>query len=135
MLLCRQVSDMLIAGGDAKVVKEFAMDISTKLKVTWSDKPSVHFNGLDIIQTRQGIQINCSTYIEKLLEAHGWNEVSNKPLEPISPSKVKELEPLALWLILLMVNYYKRKMVSIIMVLLGRSFMHILSQDLIMVLQ
>lgn len=92
ILLCRQVDDMLIAGGDTKVVQDFAKDISTKLKVTWSNRPSKHFNGLDIIQTREGIQINCSTYIEQLRKAHGWNEVSYKPLEPISPSKVKELE-------------------------------------------
>jgi Reverse transcriptase (RNA-dependent DNA polymerase). len=77
---------MLIVGEDAKVVKAFTMDISTKLKVTWSDKPSKHFNGLDIVQTRQGIQINHSTYIKKLHDAQGWNEVSSKPLEPISPS-------------------------------------------------
>jgi Reverse transcriptase (RNA-dependent DNA polymerase). len=92
ILLCRQVDDMLIAGGDTKVVHDFAKDISTKLKVTWSDKPSKHFNGLDIVRTREGIHINCHTYIEKLRKAHGWNEISNKPLEPISPSKVKELE-------------------------------------------
>jgi Reverse transcriptase (RNA-dependent DNA polymerase). len=86
------VDDMLLAGDDADVVKAFAKDISTKLKVTCGDKPSKHFNGLDIVQTREGIQINCTTYIKKLQDAHGWNKVSTKPLEPISPSKVKELE-------------------------------------------
>jgi hypothetical protein len=83
---------MLIAGKDANVVKEFATELSSKLKVTCGTEPSKHFNGLDIRQTREGIHINCFTYIEKLRKAHGWNETCNKPLEPISPSKVKELE-------------------------------------------
>jgi hypothetical protein len=48
MLICRQVDDMLLAGTDAYVVKEFAKDISSKLKVTCGDTPSKHFNGLDI---------------------------------------------------------------------------------------
>jgi hypothetical protein len=30
--------------------------------------------------------------LDKLRKAHGWNEISNKPIEPISPSKVTELE-------------------------------------------
>lgn len=51
ILICRQVDDMLIAGADAGVVQEFAMDISTKLKVTCGKEPSKHFNGLDILQT------------------------------------------------------------------------------------
>jgi Reverse transcriptase (RNA-dependent DNA polymerase)./Integrase core domain. len=92
ILICRQVDDMLLAGESANNVKDFAKDISSKLKVTFGDSPSKHFNGLDIVQTREGIQINCSTYIRKLQTAHGWNEVSKKPLEPISPNKVKELE-------------------------------------------
>lgn len=83
---------MLLAGDNATIVQEFAKDISSKLKVTFGNSPSKHFNGLDIVQIREGIQINCSTYIRKLQTAHGWNEVSKKPLEPISPSKVKELE-------------------------------------------
>jgi len=93
ILLCRQqVDDMLIAGKNTVIVTAFAKELSNKLKVTCGDAPSIHFNGLDILQTREGIRINCSTYINKLRKAHGWNDVSTKPLEPISPCKVKELE-------------------------------------------
>lgn len=92
MLICRQVDDMLMAGDNADVIREFAGEIAKHLKVTSSTKPSTQFNGLDILQTREGIQINCSSYIKKLQKAHGWNEISNRLIEPISPSKVKELE-------------------------------------------
>jgi Reverse transcriptase (RNA-dependent DNA polymerase). len=84
ILICRQVNDMVLAGKDPTVVQAFTKELSTKLKVT--------FNGLDIVQNKEGIQINCSTYLEKLRKAHGWNEVSNRPIEPISPSKVEQLE-------------------------------------------
>jgi hypothetical protein len=92
ILICRQVDDMLIAGEDIHVVKEFAKEISKHLKVTIGEEPSTHYNGLDILQTREGIKLYCGTYIRKLQKAHGWNEVSDKKLEPIDPNKVKELE-------------------------------------------
>jgi hypothetical protein len=92
ILICRQVDDMLIAGEDICIVKEFAGEISKHLKVTIGEKPSTHYNGLDILQTREGIKLYCGTYIRKLQKAHGWNEVSDKKLEPIDPNKVKELE-------------------------------------------
>jgi hypothetical protein len=75
---------MLIAGKDGNIVQDFANDISKRLKITCGNAPSTHFNGLDILQTREGIRINCSTYIDKLRKAHGWNETSSKPLELIS---------------------------------------------------
>jgi hypothetical protein len=93
ILICRQVDDMLIAGEEMKIVREFAEEISKHLKVTIGDKPSTHYNGLDILQAREGIKLYCGTYIRKLQKAHGWNEISNKSsLEPIDPKKVKELE-------------------------------------------
>ena len=38
------------------------------------------------------LKINCSTYLYKLCQAHGWNKISNKPIEPISLSRIKELK-------------------------------------------
>jgi Reverse transcriptase (RNA-dependent DNA polymerase). len=92
LIICCQVDDMLMAGKDVAIVQEFANELSTKLKITCGKVPSKQFNGIDIIQCREGIQINCYSYLEKLHKAHGWNETSTKPLEPISPSKIKELE-------------------------------------------
>jgi hypothetical protein len=71
--------------------KTIAKEISKHLKVTIGDKPSTHYNGIDILQAHEGIKLYCVTYIRKLQKAHGWNEVSNKSsLEPIDPKKVKE---------------------------------------------
>jgi Reverse transcriptase (RNA-dependent DNA polymerase). len=92
LLLCRQVDDMLIAGKNSDTIKLFVQEIASQLNVTHSDGPSTRFNGLDIEQTDQGIKISCSTYIKKLQIAHGWNDISPKLLEPISPSNVHELQ-------------------------------------------
>jgi hypothetical protein len=83
---------MLVAGEDMTLVKDFASEISKHLKITIGDKPSTHYNGIDLLQTREGIKISCTTYIQKLQKAHGWNAVSSKPMEPIDPNRVKELE-------------------------------------------
>jgi hypothetical protein len=92
ILICRQIDDMLVAGEDMKLVKDFASELSKHLKITIGNEPSTHYNGIDILQTREGIKISCTTYIQKLQKAHGWNAVSSKPLEPIDPNRVKELE-------------------------------------------
>ena len=100
------------------LVKVFTSDLSTKLKVTCGKEPYKNFNCLDILQTHEHICINCFTYLEKLRKAHGWNELSNKPLEPISPSKVKELEDVeGPHIDRDEGNFYRRNMGSIIMVL------------------
>lgn len=92
ILLCRQVDDMLIAGSNQSVLRAFATEIGKHLNVTIGDGPSTHYNGLDILQMREGIKIHCSTYLTKLAAAHGWDTTSSKPIEPIHPSAVKTLE-------------------------------------------
>lgn len=92
ILVCRQVDDMLLAGEDMPTLQAFAADLSDKLKITFGKKASTAFNGLDILQTGEGIKISCSSYISKLQQAHGWNAISTKYMEPISPHKIHELE-------------------------------------------
>lgn len=92
ILLCRQVDDMLIAGKNVETIKKFVKEIGKNLNVTYSEGPSTKFNGLNIKQTKEGIKISCESYLRKLQKAHGWNEISPKLLEPISPSKVHELQ-------------------------------------------
>jgi hypothetical protein len=52
---------------------------------------SIHYNVLGIVQIREGIKIHCKTYLMKLAKAHGWNDISRKPTEPIHPDAVKIL--------------------------------------------
>jgi hypothetical protein len=63
ILICRQVDDMLLAGEDVLIIREFATEISKHIKVTIGENPSTHYNRLDILQTKEGIKISCETYI------------------------------------------------------------------------
>jgi hypothetical protein len=83
---------MLIAGSNMNILHLFAEEIGKQLNVTFGNGPSSHYNGLDILQTCEGIKIHCSTYLQKLASAHKWDTTSSKLLEPIHPDAVKELE-------------------------------------------
>jgi hypothetical protein len=71
---------MLIAGKDTEVVKAFAKELSQKLKVTCGDVPSSTSMVLIFYKHVKALELIVLTYIEKLRKAHGWNDVSNKPL-------------------------------------------------------
>lgn len=92
ILICRQVDDMLLAGTNRRILQEFAIAIGKHIHVTIGDGLSSHYNGIDILQTREGIKIYCSTYLTNLSAVHGWDTTSKKPLEPIHPDAVKLLE-------------------------------------------
>lgn len=79
ILLCRQVVDMLLAGAEMSNLVSFVNEIGMKLKVTIGDKLSIHYNGLDIVQTCKGIKIQCKTYLMKLAQAHSWKDILDKP--------------------------------------------------------
>jgi len=64
ILLCHQVDDMLIAGSDMSILCAFAEAIGQRLNVTFGMGPSSHYNGLDILQTQEGIKIHCTTYLK-----------------------------------------------------------------------
>jgi hypothetical protein len=57
------VDDKLIAGEAMAIVRDFTGEISKHLKVTIGHEPSTHYNGLDILQIREGMKLTCSTYI------------------------------------------------------------------------
>jgi len=92
ILLCHQVDDMLLAGPNMSILHVFAEAIRQQLNVTFGTGPSSHYNGLDILQTREGIKIHCSTYLQKLASVHGWDTTSSKHIEPVHPDAVKQLE-------------------------------------------
>jgi hypothetical protein len=96
VLLCRQVDDFSIATPDPKIAEYIYARIGKKLQLPGeSEAPFVDeglvesFNGVDILQTRSYIKLSCSTYIRRLLAAHGWT----KPLEKESPIGSRPFEP------------------------------------------
>ena len=54
------------------------------------------YNGVDIAQTRDYIKLSCETYIDRILQTHGWEqpklqESDRHDVVPVSPLKVPSL--------------------------------------------
>jgi Reverse transcriptase (RNA-dependent DNA polymerase) len=96
VLLCRQVDDLAI-GTCSPVAYDYITDaIGKRIELTKLGLLE-RFNGVDIRQTREYIQISCSTYIEQMLSIHGClkpkqGEDGDKPIEPLPQSMVDEMQ-------------------------------------------
>ena len=97
MLISRQVDDLAIGCTNADSIRKLVAIICSEDKIDLRDEGTLEsFNGVDVKQTRNYIQITCETYIDKFLAHYGWasaatNESSEKPIEPIALSTVPQL--------------------------------------------
>ena len=60
------------------------------------------FNGIDVTQTLDYIEINCPGYIDRILRTHGWTETKNMQLSVITSN------PQYNYLFLKLINYTSR---------------------------
>ena len=107
VLICRMVDDYCIATADPAV----ASSLIAKLNefVTTDSKGSgdlikergshLIYNGVDLYQTRDYLKLSCETFIDRLLQTHGWQcsaaDTSSKaPSSPITEDLVKKLKHL-----------------------------------------
>jgi hypothetical protein len=54
-----------------------------------------HYKGINIVQARDYVKIHVETYIDKILNVHGWETalpIEDRLVEPIHPSAVREME-------------------------------------------
>ena len=81
VLILRQVDDFAIGAIDDSVYADICDridgDLSNPLKrfglVT-------HFNGIDFVQTQHYVTVHCGTYLTKVFERHGWEDLNGSPL-------------------------------------------------------
>ena len=95
VLICRQVDDLAVACGDVSVSKGIIARIGERVDMT-GNSILTSFNGVDVEQTRDYIKISCASYIERVLESHGWNtaqpnESNRAHIEPLSPTMIQAL--------------------------------------------
>jgi hypothetical protein len=93
VLLLRQVDDFLLATPDPAIADDLYQRIGAALQQPdEKDIPFVNegiateFNGVDVKQTRDYIQLSSESYIHRLLKTHGWDtpvEDSSPPREPL----------------------------------------------------
>jgi Reverse transcriptase (RNA-dependent DNA polymerase) len=99
VLICRMmVDDYAIACRDPTVADKIIAHIS-KAATTASLGVGSHFNGIDIVQSCDYIKLHCETYIDRMLQTHGWshpspNESNCHDSVPISPGSIESLQHL-----------------------------------------
>jgi hypothetical protein len=83
VIVLRQVDDFIIGAKSMDLCLEIKQQIQDNMVNLLNELGVIkRFNGLDIQQTRDYIKISCPTYIDKIVEHHGWqNETTaNLPL-------------------------------------------------------
>jgi hypothetical protein len=97
MLISRQVDDLAIGCINADSIRKLVAIICSEDKIDLRDEGMLEsFNGIDVKQTQQYIQITCESYIDKFLTHYGWSsaavhESSEKPIEPLAFSTIPQL--------------------------------------------
>ena len=78
ILLLRQVDDLAIAVDDESIAKEIYSIIGAKLQLPGeTDPPFTYlglindYNGVDIDQRKEYIEVNASSYIDRVITSHG----------------------------------------------------------------
>ena len=71
VLVCRQVDDFAIGSESAEINAKFIAKVNEYVTTNNQGQARV-YNGVDIIQTRDYIKVSCETYIDRVLQTHGW---------------------------------------------------------------
>ena len=80
VLVCRQVDDFMISSKNAETCEKLIAVINAKATTgsqgigdITSDGIMTRYNGVDISQCRDHVKLSCTTYIDRLLQTHGWS--------------------------------------------------------------
>ena len=86
------VDDLLIQCEHKRTPHEIYTLIALALQLENEDEPPfayldpcVNFNGVDIKESNTHIMILCQNYIDRMLQAHGWNNHKKKPSKNYLP--------------------------------------------------
>ena len=93
VLVCRQVDDFAIGTESESAAKEFfrilRLHVETEHSAMGQEIPDVGIfercNGIDVTQTRDYVKIGCESYIDRLLQTHGWDSPTAKSKDPTNP--------------------------------------------------
>ena len=105
ILLGRQIDDFAIGTKLKATAEKLCTLIGAKLKYPTEANAPIKFLGLldkfigtDIQQTRHYTKLSCESYIQRMLQSHGWDHPSpnenlptSKPFEPLSNCKLEEI--------------------------------------------
>ena len=91
--LLQQVDDFALACKDETTAKEIYSLIGERLQTDDEEEPPFNyfglledFNGVDVHQYKDCIQISCPEYIERIVTSHEWNDKPEFKTEPTRPT-------------------------------------------------
>ena len=105
--MLRQVDDFALACNDEATAKDLYKQIGSRLKLLdETEDPFSYlglitdFNGIDVEQSRDYIQISCGNYIDRIYTSHNWNDdrsmkPASKPIAPLPTDTLHSLSVLA----------------------------------------
>ena len=105
--VCRQVDDFAISSPTRKSARKLIALVNDQ--VNTEDKGigvqgiegfEARYNGVDIAQTRDYIKLSCATYIDRVLQTHGWDKPAPRESDrhdqvPLSPDASTKLQALS----------------------------------------
>jgi len=96
LLVCRQVDDFAIAVKNPKTADILINKINVHV-TTQNKDVGTKYNGVDLLQTQDYIKISCESFIDQVLQTHGWDKSSpvdkgHHDIVPISTKSVDKLQ-------------------------------------------
>jgi hypothetical protein len=99
--MLRQVDDFALACEEESVAKDIFDKIGRALQTEKETVPPFaylglvqDFNGVDIKQTNEYIEISCGNYIDRVLRTHGWENMKTSASASIAPMSKDALDQL-----------------------------------------
>ena len=96
VLVCRQVDDFAVGAESPEIAELFIQEIRKHVQAEYAamgieTEQGVYqrYNGIDVIQTRDYVKVGCETYIDRMLQTHGWDAPSSKEHELTNPVPIQ----------------------------------------------
>ena len=87
--------DFKIAATHRETIDQVILQIGGRVRFIENKDLMTKFNGANYVQSREYIKMHFQSYIENILNNHGWDtplKDDKKLIEPLHPDSIKELE-------------------------------------------
>ena len=99
VLICRQVDDFAFATKNPAVADKLIARLN-KFVTVESEGVGSKFNGIELDQTQDFLRLHCTSYIERVLQSHGWEQPAAResdrhdsvPMRPEDSARLQGLE-------------------------------------------
>lgn len=102
ILVCRQVDDFATGAAEEETSKSFIEAVRQHVATEYAGmglptEMGVYqrYNGVDVIQTRDYIKLGCETYIDRMMQTHGWDTPPSREARaevPLAPANQEKLQ-------------------------------------------